>query len=85
MSTAPINKKPDLDDTNTEEDNGRFEIAIRLLSNEIFAISISANPFNKRWVIYSIVIMGFLLLAISTFGESIITFSNGIYSVVNAE
>lgn len=68
-----------------EEDSGKFEIAIRLLSNEIFALSISANPFNKRWIVYSLITMGFLLFAISAFGESIVNFSTGMYNVVNAE
>lgn len=68
-----------------EEDSGKFEIAIRLLSNEIFALAISANPFNKRWIVYSLITMGFLLFAISAFGESIVNFSTGMYNVVNAE
>lgn len=68
-----------------EEDSGKFEIAIRLLSNEIFALSISANPFNKRWIVYSLITMGFLLFAVSAFGDSIVSFSTGMYHAINAE
>jgi hypothetical protein len=68
-----------------DDDSGKFEIAIRLLSNEIFALSISANPFNKRWIVYSLITMGFLLFAVSAFGDSIVSFSTGMYSAVNAQ
>lgn len=68
-----------------EDDNGKFEIAIRILSNEVFALAISANPFNKRWIVYSLITMGFLLFAVSAFGDSIVSFSTGMYSAVNAE
>lgn len=68
-----------------DEDSGKFEIALRLLGNEIFALSISANPFNKRWIIYSLITMGFLLFAVSAFGDSIVSFSTGMYDAVNAE
>lgn len=68
-----------------DEDSGKFEIALRLLSNEIFALSISANPFNKRWIVYSLITMGFLLFAVSAFGDSIVSFSTGMYNAVNAE
>jgi hypothetical protein len=68
-----------------DEDSGKFEIAIRLLSNEIFALSISANPFNKRWIVYSLITMGFLLFAVSAFGDSIVSFSTGMYDAINAQ
>lgn len=68
-----------------DDDSGKFEIGIRLLGNEIFALSILANPFNKRWIVYSLITMGFLLFAVSAFGESIVSFSTGMYNVINAE
>lgn len=89
MSTIPT-KPPEMPKparvlATEDEDSGKFEIALRLLGNEIFALSISANPFNKRWIIYSLITMGFLLFAVSAFGDSIVSFSTGMYDAVNAE
>ena len=92
MNTTPtINEKPKELPKATkvlaveDDDSGKFEIALRLLGNEIFALSISANPFNKRWIIYSLITMGFLLFAVSAFGDSIVSFSTGMYSAINAQ
>jgi hypothetical protein len=88
MNTIPTDKVAEtskVDNNTPTEDSGKFELALRLLSNEVFAISISANPFNKRWIIYSLLTMGFLLFAVSTFGDSIVSFSAGMYSAINAE
>jgi hypothetical protein len=69
----------------TDDDSGKFEIGLRLLGNEIIALSVSANPFTKRWTIYSLVTIGFLFVSIAAFGDAIVSFSSGIYETFNAQ
>ena len=61
-----------------------FEIAIRVLDNEIFAISIASDSVNKKWIVYSTIIAALTLFAISTFGDDVANFTKNIYAAVPA-
>jgi hypothetical protein len=57
-----------------EFDDGTFEIRLRLLGNEIFAISISANPLDKKWVSWALLISFVTVISLSIFGEPLANF-----------
>jgi len=49
--------------------DGQFEIALRLMGNEVFAISISADPLNKRWVAGALLITIVTVVMLVMFSE----------------
>jgi hypothetical protein len=65
----------------TENPNdGHFEISMRVLSNEIFAVKIAAEPLSKRWVNGALLITITTVVALSLFGEPLYKFSQRVYS-----
>lgn len=60
------------------DNDGTFEIRLRLLGNEVFAISISADPLNKKWMSWALLISFVTILGLSVFGEPISSFYSDI-------
>ena len=58
------------------DDDGNFEIRLRLLGNEVFAISIAADPLNKKWVGWGMVIALVTVVGLSFLGEPLASFYN---------
>lgn len=71
------------DNHNPNHVDSTFEIALRILGNEIFAISIQSDSINKKWIVYSVIITALTLFAISTVGDDIARFTRNIYSAVD--
>ena len=57
-------------------DDGTFTVALRLLGNEVFAVSVSADPFNNRWVTMSVLIVFLTVIGLSIFGQPLANFYN---------
>lgn len=69
-------------DNHPPHSDSNFEIAIRVLGNEIFALSLTSDSMNKKWLSYAIVIMFLFLLTISLFGDTIAGFTGDLYDAV---
>ena len=53
--------------TNTHNE---FELAVRMLSNEIIAFKLSANNFSGKMIVWSILLMFFTFMILEVFGVS---------------
>lgn len=49
--------------------DGEFTFSIRLLGNEVFAASITADPLRSRWVSAAALVTLLFILFIAFFGE----------------
>lgn len=65
--------------TDPNPNDGTFEIKLRLLGNEVFAISITADPLNKRWVSGALLITIVTVAMISLFHEPLSDLSQSIF------
>jgi len=59
---------------NATDGDGSFEIRLRLLGNEVFAISVSADPLDKKWVSWALIISFVTVFGLSIFGEPLAEF-----------
>lgn len=58
-----------------DEDNKKFyEIRLRILGNEIFAVSLSSSSDSNRWVLIGLVTMFSLLTVLGAYGEKLVNF-----------
>lgn len=64
---------------------GSFEVRLRLLGNEIFAISISAAPLEKKWVSWALIISFITVLFLGLFGQPIASFYNSLITASQGE
>jgi hypothetical protein len=55
-----------LDDGSTD---GSLEVRVRVLGNELFAISVTADPLNKRWLSWALIMAFVTVIGLSMFGE----------------
>ena len=62
-------------EVNPSED---FEVSIRVLGNEIFALKMETTKTSNKWMFASIITLGLLIWGISLFGPTIVTFMKGI-------
>lgn len=69
-------------DNHPPHSDSTFEIAIRILGNELFALSLTSDSLNKKWLSYSVVIMFLFLVTIAVFGDAIAEFTGDIYGAV---
>jgi hypothetical protein len=58
--------------------NENFEVSIRVLGNEIFALKMETTKTSNKWMFASIITLGLLIWGISLFGPTIVTFMKGI-------
>lgn len=63
------------DNVDLNPNDGTFEISVRLMGNEVFAISISTDPLNKRWVSGSLLITIIIVVMLSLFGQPLASLS----------
>jgi hypothetical protein len=49
--------------------DGSFEIRLRLLGNEVFAVSIAADPLDKKWVSGALIIAIVTVVGFTFLGE----------------
>lgn len=50
--------------------HNEFELAVRMLSNEIIAFKLSANNFSGKMIVWSILLMFFTFMILEVFGVS---------------
>ena len=65
--------------------DGSFELRLRLLGNEVFAISISADPLEKKWVSWALIISFVTVLTLAMFGEPIANFYSNLVDASQGE
>lgn len=63
------------------EDNKKFyEIKLRILGNEVFAVSLSSSSDSNRWILIGLVTMFSLLTVLGAYGEKIVNFYQNLIS-----
>ena len=50
--------------------HNEFELAVRMLSNEVIAFKLSANNFSGKMIVWSILLMFFTFMILEVFGVS---------------
>lgn len=60
------NQKPQVD-----EPEGKMELSLRILSNELIGIKMTVDDMKMKWVIIGVVAIGAMLWAASSFAPSI--------------
>lgn len=62
-----------------ETDNGgKFELALRILGNELVALKISVDDFKMKWLFFGIVAIVALGWTASSFGPSLVKMFSGV-------
>lgn len=57
---------------------GKFEVAIRVLGNELIAMRMVVDDFKMKWVVIGLIAMVAILWGASAFGPTIVeTFAGG--------
>ena len=54
------------------QDEGKFELAIRVLGNELIALKIAVDDFKMKWVVVGLISMVAILWGASEFGPTIV-------------
>ena len=67
-------------DNHPPHSDSNFEISIRVLGNEIFALALISDSMNKKFLAYAIVTMFLFMLGIAFFGDTITNFVGGLYN-----
>ena len=63
---------------NDDNPEGKFEMAIRVLGNELVAIKMTVDDFKMKWIIVGLLAMVAILWAGSAFGPALVdTFGSG--------
>ena len=76
---AKNNKPRDLDN------DGNLEVRVRVLGNELFAISVTADPLNKRWLSWALIMSFVTVLGLSMFGEPLANTYNSLVKASQGE
>ena len=61
----------DLKNAPIDMPEGKMEISLRILGNELIAMKMIVDDFKMKWAIIGVVGLGILLWAASTFGPTI--------------
>ncbi len=56
----------------TENADNNFELVLRLLGNEIFAIKLMTTSKTNKWLAASVIICGLAIYGLSVFGPSLV-------------
>jgi hypothetical protein len=61
-----------------DEPEGKFEMSIRILGNELIAMKMVVDDFKMKWILVGLIAMVCILWAGSSFGPALVdTFSGG--------
>mgnify|MGYP000116672575 CR=1 FL=1 len=60
----------------TENADNNFELVLRLLGNEIFAIKLMTTSKTNKWLAASVIICGLAIYGLSVFGPSLVGLMN---------
>lgn len=71
--------------TANPDDDGNFEIRLRLLGNEVFALSISADPLDQKWVSWALIIAFVTVVGLALFGEPLADFYSSLVDASQTE
>jgi len=55
-----------------ENSDNNFELVLRLLGNEIFAIKLATTSKTNKWLAASVVICGLAIYGLSVFGPTLV-------------
>ena len=55
----------------TDKDDGKLELSIRILGNELIAIKMEVNDFKMKWLIIGVGTLVALGYAVSSFGPKL--------------
>ena len=69
----------------TDNTDNRFEVSLRILGNELFALKLQSNNKTNKWMAASVLSLGLLILVISVFGGDIINFFQGATEVISSK
>ena len=56
----------------SDETDNNFELVLRLLGNEIFAIKLMTTTKTNKWLAASVVICGLAIYGLSVFGPTLV-------------
>jgi hypothetical protein len=79
------NPNPRYTVTTSPDTDGNFEVRLRLLGNEVFAVSISADPLDKKWVSWALIISFVTVIGLAMFGEPIANFYSDLVNATATE
>ena len=57
--------------TNQNDDQGKLEIAVRVLGNELVAMKMTVDDFKMKWLVYGVITIVALGWAASSFGPAL--------------
>ena len=69
----------------TDNTDNKFEVSLRILGNELFALKLQSNNKTNKWMAASVLSLGLLILVISVFGGDIIHFFQGATEVISSK
>ena len=68
----------EFDVAETKDEEGKLELSIRVLGNELIAIKMEVNDFKMKWLVVGVATLIGLGYAVSSFGPDIMnTFGSG--------
>ena len=68
----------EFDVAETKDEEGKLELSIRVLGNELIAIKMQVNDFKMKWLVIGVATLIGLGYAVSSFGPAIMnTFGSG--------
>ena len=59
-------------DSSNESDDQSYEVKLRILGNEVFAIALSTTSTSSRWITVALVSIFSILTLIGAYGEKIV-------------
>lgn len=68
----------DKDLPKTEQPENEFEIAFRVLGNELLAFSLRANNFTNKWLLAGLLSVAVIVGVVATFGSDIVALFTGL-------
>lgn len=83
MTSIPTPTNPQ---TNAPIDtDGTLEVRVRILGNELFALSVTADPLNKRWLSWALIMSFVTVLGLSIFGQPLANTYNSLVKASQGE
>ena len=62
---------------NKEDENGKLELSLRILGNEIIGFKMMVDDFKMKWMLLGLVAIGMISWIMVTFGPAIMETFNG--------
>ena len=60
-----------------DEPEGKLEMVIRVLGNELFAFKMTVDDFKMKWVLIGVIALVIMLWAVGSFGPQLQGLING--------